>query len=117
MTTYDRDLMRASIKGVLERTTGKPVSLDAFLDAIDDALQQPVKPPEPPRPTVGRIVHYYSADTDGIPLAAIITNVSSSQAGLVGLVAFKGDETIYDAAAVFNDEVAVGRSWSWPPRV
>lgn len=73
-----------------------------------------------PRPTVGRIVHYYPTNAErdeevpkGEPLAAIVVQVKPMTVLRV-FAAFQGQE--WDCTPEYADQPTPGH-WSWPPRV
>lgn len=68
------------------------------------------------KPTVGRIVHYYSTEADikdGEPIAALI--VSTFGEGIVALTLFLPNGLAWEEAP-FSEAPRPGH-WSWPPRV
>lgn len=72
------------------------------------------------KPTVGRIVHYYVTDKDEVPLAAIVTFVSTVESTdgvpLVNLVVFDRDGGAFFPQGVAFSEAPQNRTWRWPPR-
>lgn len=73
-------------------------------------------PPKPPKPTVGRIVHYITKDGNELP--AIIVAISSfTPEQWLYLKAFvwgdKGDDT--SEFAIYSEEKKI-RTWHWPER-
>lgn len=73
------------------------------------------------KPSVGRIVHFYSETADEglnkIPHAAIITYVYDNPDLYVGLTVFARGIKEYDVrvSAPFSEEPKPGH-WTWPPR-
>ena len=90
--------------------------LQATIDAI--------RPPEQPKPTVGRIVHYYRQGGGllplGKPLAATITEVHGDGDGrFVALAVFlpgDSDHPVVPYRTVPFAPIPTPGCWSWPPR-
>lgn len=70
-----------------------------------------------PKPTVGRIVHYYrTGDTELLcPMAAIVTGVSVDDAVWVTVFETCAPPTSLGKAVPFSTGPAPG-CWTWPPR-
>jgi hypothetical protein len=78
--------------------------------------------PEIPRPSVGRIVHYYTDGDLTHPQAAIITHVMPPSPMLrVHLTTFpahyEAGEALRAALGVPFCEVPADGCWCWPPRI
>lgn len=73
------------------------------------------------KPTVGRIVHYYSETADEElnkkPHAALVVHVYANPDAYVGLQVFARLPKEYDmrTSAPFSETPKPGH-WSWPPR-
>jgi hypothetical protein len=66
------------------------------------------------KPTIGRIVHYYS-ETDQEPFAALVTAVLSGH--LVTLTVFPPNTDMFTIDGASFSEAPTPRHWTWPPRV
>ncbi len=79
--------------------------------------------PELPRPTVGRIVHYYEiggGNTPMGPLAAIVTGVFDAEPFMANLMVFRGAPFLAPQIP-YRDPGSPGEKhmmgyWTWPPR-
>lgn len=73
------------------------------------------------KPSVGRIVHFMSPDSEhlnyaGHPIAAVITSVLNDE--VVCLTTFPpGSDPIPHMHVTFSESEHAGMRWFWPPRV
>ena len=66
------------------------------------------------KPSVGRIVHYVSRDSDC--RAAIITGTDTTSDLLVSLAAFK-PSGLHFVSAIHDENDKTAGTWHWPERV
>lgn len=66
-----------------------------------------------PQATAGRIVHYYAADHDDAPRAAIV-NVDTAPDGLAQLTVFARVGPLAYSSVKYSEEPTSG-CWSWMP--
>lgn len=74
--------------------------------------QDKIAPPPPPKPSIGRIVHY-TTDPHGTTKAALIIDVFDDET--VDLAVFNHTGVHPLDAVSFAEEPTPG-FWSWPPR-
>lgn len=81
--------------------------------AVAEEQTQHLKPP--PRPSVGRIVHFHPRVINPMPEAAIVMYVHED-GSTVTLTAFTPVGPDVEDAVPFAETPTPGH-WSWPPRV